>query len=349
MPTFKVTTPEEKIRRAVVPFVTFPLINVCTQKCVYCGDGAEMTLCNVKEANTKELLEWYQAARELGVQKFRVTGGEPLLHKDFAEIVRTIGNGANTVLVNTNATLIKKHHEKWKDSPPNCQYVVNYHGATEQTYDRVSGTTGHYHIARAGIEMLAAAGYLYRLNAVVNKHNIHEIWDIIAYCKELGTNLKIQDVVSVPWAFHRWNEVHVDTTELEAEFERRSTRERDHVYAMSFGTPTKIYTIDGVNITLKSVRNGSQYDMNGICKECSYFPCHEGIYDLFVFADNTAWACNWTALAKSPPGTKKEMLKYQIELFQRCEYQEARGHLTEEIVIRDEMPENSRLVQVRIV
>lgn len=312
--------PDEKLARGILPYVTFPIIKVCTQKCVYCGDGAEMTLCDEKKFDTGDLLEWHAAARSLGVEKFRITGGEPLLHPDFKRIVRSVAQDAAFVLVNTNATLVTKYRERWEGSPMNCRFVVNYHGATEEAYDRVSGTTGYFQAARKGIEMLADAGLLYRLNAVANRHNIHEIWDIIAYCKHLGTDLKIQDVVSVPWSFSEWDEVHADTRALEAEFERRATRVRDHQYAMSFGTPTRIYTIDGVNITMKSVRNGSHYDVDGVCSRCTYFPCHEGVYDVFVYADNTVWGCNWTEIGRAPAGTKKEQLEYMIGVFQRSAY-----------------------------
>jgi molybdenum cofactor biosynthesis enzyme MoaA len=334
--SFNVIEPTEKISESITPYVTFPLINTCTQKCVYCGDGAEMTLCDTRQFKTEDLLDWHAAARSLGVQKFRITGGETLLHRDFRRILDAVAADAKEVLVNTNGTLIKRFPKKWRGSPANCHYVVNYHGATEAVYDKVSASTGYFNIARAGIEMLAEAGLLYRLNTVANKYNIHEIFDIIDYCREVGTNLKIQDVVSVPWAFNEWNDVHVSTVELEQELERRSSRIRDHQYARSFGTPTKIYTIDGVNVTLKSVRNGSQYDTEGVCSGCPFYPCHEGVYDIFIFADNTAWACNWTTLARAKSTDKKEQMEEMISLFRRASYRPAADrvhqmHMTEQL------------------
>lgn len=324
MPQFPTTPPDVKQAQAILPYLTIPLIKVCTQKCVYCGDGAEMTLSERRQFATADVLAWHAAARALGVSKFRVTGGEPLIHKDFRMLVHTIAADAEAVLVNTNGTLIGRFPEKWSDAPANCRFVVNYHGATEETYDAVSGTRGHYAVAREGIRLLNGTGRLHRLNAVANIHNLHEIWEIIAFCRELGVNLKIQDVVSVPWAFHAWDGVHAPTIALEQEFERRATTIRDHEYAKSFGTPTKIYTIDGVDITLKSVRNGAQYDMEGICGRCPFFPCHEGVYDMFAFADNSLWACNWTEIAKAPEGSREEKLAYMIALFQRAEYRPAR-------------------------
>ncbi|WP_237107522.1 radical SAM protein [Nonomuraea sp. MG754425] len=342
MTTFDIIPPERKQQESIMPYVTFPLINVCTQKCVYCGDGAEMTLCNTRQFKADDLLDWHRAARTLGVEKFRITGGETLLHRDFHRIVHTVAADASEVLINTNGTLLKRFPKKWKDSPRNCHYVVNMHGATEEVYDRVSATKGYYPVVREGIEMLADAGLLHRLNAVLNRYNQDEIWGIIDICREVGTNLKIQDVVSVPWSFHEWSQVHVDSVKLEQELEARASRVREHKYARSFGTPTKIYTIDGVNVTLKSVRNGSQYDMEGICKSCPFFPCHEGVYDIFIFADNTAWACNWTDIAKARTTPKEDQLAEMIALFQRATYVAARKDL-EELRIKAALPPRSQL------
>lgn len=317
---FSIIEPSEKAEQNILPYLTIPLIKICTQKCVYCGDGAEMTLSEKRQFSTDDILAWHAAARLKGIEKFRLTGGEPLIHTDFNRIMRTIAADAGFVLVNTNATLHAKFRERWIDSPMNVRYVVNYHGASEAVYDTVSGTKGYYHTARAAIEELAERGMLHRLNAVVNRHNIHEIWDIIAYCRHLGVDLKIQDVVSVPWSFNEWNDVYVDSRELERQFEERASRVRDHRYAKAFGTPTKIYTIDGVNITLKSVRSGAQYDAEGVCKTCPFFPCHEGVYDIFAFADNSLWACNWTKIASISQGERADKLQYMIDLFQRATY-----------------------------
>lgn len=323
MPTFDIVEPAEKTANGIIPYLTIPLIKVCTQKCTYCGDGAEMTLSDRRQFATDDVLAWWDAARDLGVTKVRITGGEPLIHRDFRQILHTIAAEAKTVLVNTNGTLLERFPHKWQDAPSNVQFVVNYHGATEATYDAVAGTKGHYATARRGIEELNLRGMLYRLNAVLNAGNAHEIWQIIDYCRELGVNLKIQDVVSVPWAFNEWNEVFVSSAELEAVLEARARHIRDHTYAKAFGTPTKIYDIDGVEVTLKSVRNGAQYDVDGICGDCPYFPCHEGVYDMFAFADNSLWACNWIEIAKAPGLSRKEKLAHMIALFQRARYQPA--------------------------
>lgn len=326
---FEIIEPAVKMQKKITPYVTFPIIDTCTLHCLYCGEGGELSISNVNMFNKNDIFEWYDEAIRIGVDKFRITGGEPLLHKDFREILFKLSEKAKTVLVNTNGTLLSKNVDKWINSPTNCKYVVNYHGSTEETFNKVTGTQGYFDVVREGIEMLAHENLLHRLNFAYCKANSHELFDVIAYCKYLGVDLKIQDIVSVPWQYQDWNSIFKDTKELEEEFEKKATFVRDHRYAKGFGTPCKVYTIDGVNITLKSVRNGSHYEMQSVCKECEYYPCHEGVYDLFVFPDNTAYACNWTDKSKAPFAEKREQLNWLVDVFQKSVYRKAADRILE--------------------
>jgi len=346
MTKFAIVSPNEKIENGILPYLTIPLIKICTQKCVYCGDGAEMTLSDKRQFSADDILQWHSTARSLGLTKFRITGGEPLIHTRFRHIVETIAGDAEMVLVNTNGTLMEKFPERWQGLPDNVRFVVNCHGATEETYDVVSGTTGYYETARRGIDLLNAEGKLHRLNAVYNRHNAHEMRDIIDYCRTLGVNMKVQDVVSVPWAFNEWDSVYVDSTPFEDWLGENASAIRDHVYAKSFGTPSKIFTIDGVEVTLKSVRNGAQYDLNGVCKSCPFFPCHEGVYDVFAFADNSLWACNWTKLAQIAEGDRHAKLRYMIDLFQRAEYSPAVREMSTMAEVGVEASADQKLVTI---
>lgn len=320
MSKFKLVSAEEKISSGIVPYVTFPIINTCNLKCKYCGSAGEMTISKKDIFKVEELREWVDAAIELGVQKFRITGGEPLLHPDFKEIIFDVLSKAKEVLINTNGTLITQNIDKWWNSPANCKYVVNFHGSTEEIYNRITNSSGNYTELKKGIELLASEQLLHRLNIVICQDNYDDLFNVIQYCKQIGTNLKIQDVVAVPWQFNEWKSIYYDTSYIEKELEKRASYICDHKYARGFGTPTKIYTIDGVNITFKSIRNGSHYEMNSICNKCKYFPCHEGVYDLFVFPEGIACACNWIDLGKAEGESVYDKLKNLIPKFQNTQY-----------------------------
>ncbi len=320
MSKFELISPQEKVGRGILPYVTFPIINKCNLHCLYCGAAGEMTLSEDDVFQVEKLQEWVDAAEKLGVQKFRITGGEPLLHPDFRKIIFEVMKNAREVLINTNGTLLMQYKDKWIDSPSNCKYVVNFHASKEETYDKITGTKGNYQVLKQGIELLASEQLLHRLNIVICQENYNQLFDVIDYCRSVGTDLKIQDVVSVPWAFNEWKTIYYDTSEIEEELEKKASYVKDHKYARGFGTPTKIYTIDGVNITFKSIRNGSHYNLDNLCNNCKYYPCHEGVYDLFVFPDDKACVCNWTHIGNASGNTLEEKLADLIPKFQNTQY-----------------------------
>jgi hypothetical protein len=61
----------------------------------------------------------------------------------------------------------------------------------------------------------------------------------------------------------------------------------------NYGIPVKIFLVKGVYVTLKAMRYGSRFDENGICKNCPHFPCHEGLYDIYVLGDGSIATCRW--------------------------------------------------------
>jgi len=77
-------------------------------------------------------------AVELGAFWCLITGGEPLLRKDFADIYLCLKNKGLLVSVFTNATLLNRDHiELFKKYPPR-DIEVSVYGVTPETYESVT-------------------------------------------------------------------------------------------------------------------------------------------------------------------------------------------------------------------
>jgi hypothetical protein len=100
-----------------------------------------------------------------------------------------------------------------------------------------------------------------------------------------------------------------------------------HEYARSFGTPCFIYDIDGVRITVKSTSHGSRYDPDGICNDCFYYPCHEGLYDMFLLPDGRLCGCRWSATSVIAADDFIKALNDLSRIFQRADW-----HLPEQVL-----------------
>lgn len=319
---FDVIPPEEKISRNIIPYLTFPLTTKCLFRCAYCGVGGEATASKEATPTLEFIINRTLAAYDYGIRKFRLTGGEPTLHRQFGDILHFFSGLKDVfLLVNTNAVLIRKEEKRLLSSAgENVHFAASLDSLTPENFDLLSNTTGYFDQVIDGIKILAERGRLLRLNMVVTRWNIHEVWPIITFCRELGCNLKLLDVVSVPIPYRDRDSIHIWTDPLENSLARVSDLQETHQYARSFGTPCNIYTVEGVKITVKSTSHGARYDQEGICRNCPYFPCHEGLYDLFLLPDGRLCGCRWSESSVSPGNDFIEQLDRLVRVFQRAEW-----------------------------
>ena len=82
---------KDKFERPIIS-LRITLTNRCNVNCVYCHHDGMVT--SREEMTPDELYTICKIAKNLGVQKIRLSGGEPLIRKDIVEIVEKINNGA---------------------------------------------------------------------------------------------------------------------------------------------------------------------------------------------------------------------------------------------------------------
>lgn len=112
-----------------------------------------------------------------------LTGGEPLLRPDFADIYRLLKRKGLLVSVFTNATLIDESHiDLFRKYPPRDIEVTVY-GVTRDTYERISRKKGTFERFTAGLDLLMKSGIRVRLKAMAMQSNLHEQEAIAEFCR----------------------------------------------------------------------------------------------------------------------------------------------------------------------
>jgi radical SAM superfamily enzyme YgiQ (UPF0313 family)/molybdenum cofactor biosynthesis enzyme MoaA len=279
----------------VVPFISVPLTKRCNLRCVYCGVGGEATICGSdRDFGLGDLMELLLICRQEGVAKVRLTGGEPFLHPDFDEIVRFLGDQGYYALVNTNGTLVAQHANALVRATRNLHVAVSLDTLRPDVFSKISRQPARLlDRSLAGVRLLKEAGVLMRINMVVTSENIHEVEEMIQFCVDLDCDLKLQEVASVPVPYSEWSNYHVSLDSTEAMLSAMADEQIVHGYASKLGVPVPIYRVGDIYVTLKSFSRGSRYDPGGICSGCQHFPCHEGLYDLFLLSDSSLSPCRW--------------------------------------------------------
>jgi len=173
-----------KTKRALVSF-DLEVTARCNNDCRHCyinlpvGDRA----AKEKELSVGEIQDIAEQAVTLGAVWCLITGGEPLLRPDFAEIYMVLKRKGLLVSVFTNATLISEAHiVLFKKYPPRDIEVTVY-GVTRDTYETVTRKPGSFGRFMKGLKLLLDAGVRVRLKAMALQSNLHEQQAIARFCR----------------------------------------------------------------------------------------------------------------------------------------------------------------------
>ena len=133
----------------------------CNYRCVYCrtgNDGAQYS-----ELPLADYLRIIRVFVSLGIEKVRLTGGEPLLRRDLAELVREIAQLRTRdaepldIALTTNGHLLAGQAQRLRDAGL-TRVTVSMDAVDPDVFARITRVPGSYDRVLAGIRGAQAAG-----------------------------------------------------------------------------------------------------------------------------------------------------------------------------------------------
>lgn len=173
------------------------LTHRCNLKCVHCylGEKACVGENHKEELGTDQWISIVDEIMEAGCLNLLITGGEPLVRKDFKEIYRHAKEKGLLVTVFTNGTLITKSVlDLFTDLPPRAVEISLY-GATASTYEKITGIKGSYEQSLKGIQSLLDHRINLKLKTILMTLNRHEIYDIKTMANEYGIDFRFDAAI----------------------------------------------------------------------------------------------------------------------------------------------------------
>lgn len=170
------------------------LTNRCNLRCVHCYVRAPAGRArrDLPAAWWKRLID---QAVDAGCLFLLMTGGEPLVRRDFARLYTHAREKGTVVSLFTNGTLIDADTVKlFKDLPPRVVDITLY-GASEETYRRVTGVRGAYARCRRALDLLIENGIQVSLKTVLLTLNRHEFSAIQHISTEFGIRFRLDGSV----------------------------------------------------------------------------------------------------------------------------------------------------------
>ena len=174
-----------KNKRNIISF-DLELTARCNNNCRHCYINLPVNdkAAKEKELTFSEIMKIADEAVSLGALWCLITGGEPLLRDDFADIYLALRKKGLLVSVFTNAALITEEHIKLFKKYPPRDIEVSVYGVTKETYERVTRIPGSFDKFMRGLDLLLNSGVKVRFKAMALRSNVHELSDISKFCRE---------------------------------------------------------------------------------------------------------------------------------------------------------------------
>jgi cyclic pyranopterin phosphate synthase len=248
-----------------INYVRLSVTDRCDFRCVYCM-AEEMTFLPRKEILSLEEIEIIaRVFTELGVNKIRLTGGEPLIRKGVLGLTQKLGalTGLEELTITTNGSQLATMADDLKQAGIKR---INISLDTLKA-DRFKSLTrtGDLLKVRQGIDAALAAGFeRIKINAVLLKgRNDDEAVDLVNFCRK--HNLDISFIEEMPLGVI---DEHDRAVSYLSSDELKKTIEQVHTLTASSdktGGPSKYYRMSDSDIKVGFISPHS----HNFCGDCN--------------------------------------------------------------------------------
>lgn len=169
------------------------LTSRCNLRCIHCylGEQREQREKRHLEMSTERVMAVIDEVVASGCLYLAITGGDPMVRKDFPEIYRHAREKGLIVTVLCDGVLVTEEIVTLFREYPPFAVDISLYGATAETYEAVTRTQGSYARCLRGIRRLLAAGITIHLKTVLMSINQHELDVMRRMAKELGVRFRM--------------------------------------------------------------------------------------------------------------------------------------------------------------
>src|SRR3989344_2185253 len=170
-----------------LPKLDLNITNRCNFRCTHCA--FDSGILDLPELTLSELERILRETKDIGGQKFDITGGEPLVREDVEEII-TMGKslGYKTELVTNGSLLTEQKLRKFKQLGLDG-IAISLDGSTPEIYNRIrrKDEKTFYKVVE-NIRASKKIGFYTKINTTVFACNLEDIPNITELALSLGAD-----------------------------------------------------------------------------------------------------------------------------------------------------------------
>ena len=184
-------------------YLRISLTEHCNLRCTYCMPAEGIALTPRPHLMTAgEIVSIAQTFVDLGVDKIRLTGGEPLVRKDAAGIILQLGKLGVDLTITTNGILVANFLQTFKKARIKT-INISIDSLIKEKFNQVT-RRNYFETVLRNIDLLIDEGFRVKLNVVLIKDfNDNEILDFIRLTKH--KNIQVRFIEFMPFSGNQWD------------------------------------------------------------------------------------------------------------------------------------------------
>jgi len=272
----------------------------CNLSCYYCHREGASSRKNIFKK--QDFINVLDAANEMGFEKVKFTGGEPLKSPYVFDLIEYSDKLFNDVSITTNGTMIPylSNNELEKLSKARVNISIN---TLKPSRYRKTTKTNYHNDAINGLKIIKNISKT-KINSVITTRNKDEMEDLINFSEKNGVTLKFLDLVNYPSEFISLDDI--ESILIKNDFKKLGSNSEFFEYSKG---NAKIQLSDRLYANS--------------CKNCDYYKCSEGISFIRVFYDGLTTTCfnsrkNYIQPNSSVKYIKENLQKAREEIDEKC-------------------------------
>ncbi|MEI7755927.1 MAG: mycofactocin radical SAM maturase [bacterium] len=186
--------------------LTWEITYACNLQCVHCLSSSGTR--DPRELSTDQAKSVLDELRDLQVFYINIGGGEPMIRKDFFEILEHAETNNIGVKFSTNGTYITAENARRLAAMNYLDIQISLDGVDAITNDAVRGK-GSYATAIAAMNHLRDANFgQFKISVVVTRHNVDQLDAFKALADSYGAQLRITRLRPSGRGVDTWDELH---------------------------------------------------------------------------------------------------------------------------------------------
>lgn len=181
-----------------IDYMRVSITDRCNLRCEYCmPDGVK--LCSHQEILTyDEILSVCKEAVSLGIVKFKITGGEPLVRKECASLIKKIYEipGVEQVTLTTNGVLLKNQLTELKEA--GLRYInISLDTLDREKYLKITGFDKNNQVLES-IKAALDAGMKVKINAVMHDKGYQKDFkELVGLAKDAPLDVRFIEMMPI--------------------------------------------------------------------------------------------------------------------------------------------------------